>query len=116
MFRLVLFLVYYFVAPFLLHEFGHWIMLKRFELPYKFYIGRWGIGFAVPPEFDSDLRQIKVGLASAFTPILFLIPLFFIDFSIAFLGIVECFCYALWSCIEIWRNVNIIQTKLMEKT
>jgi len=93
--------------PLILHEFGHWIILKKYDIHYKIFFNRYGaFGFKT---FNKKLtkNELKAGLMGAFTPLLILIPILFSrSFTFLFFGLFVCLIYALWTCIEIWWNLN----------
>jgi len=90
-----------------LHEFGHWLMLKRYKIPHHIFFDwkRLLIEFKTKPQ--NPKQGIKITLAGAFPPLLVLIPCFFsVDEQIIIIGFTYCLFFAIWTCIELWYNIS----------
>ena len=103
------------VWPLILHEFGHWIILKYYKIPYKFYIN-WKAGgiiaFEVSDVISKDdlIKNVHVGLAGAFPPLLIFLPiLLFPELRVLVVFFICCFTclfYCFWSISETWLNLR----------
>lgn len=112
-FEWILWWLYFLLVPLFLHEFGHWIMLRRFRIPFKVvYTKTSCIGFEElvenRTEFD-NLRSLRVGLAGAVTPLFALIPLLYFGPVLIIAGVLTSFVYALWTVYEVWHNILRIE-------
>jgi len=107
--RAIFFFLWFGVSPLLLHEFGHWIMLKRYKIPFKFFF-EWKTGCLCFEEHSNSVKSLKVGLAGAFPPLIILIPCVLSGYLILVsLGFLVCLFMALWSCVEVWKNISEVK-------
>ena len=102
----ILFWFLFGIVPLFLHEFGHWIMLKKYKIPYNFFID-WKKGIIGFRTNTNDIRQLKCGLMGAFFPLLIMIPLTLtFNLFLISLGLLVCLFYTLWTCVEVWYNIK----------
>lgn len=109
----ILMALWFSIVPFLLHEFGHWIMLKIYDVPFTFHINvKRGFMFEFKISLDNPTipdiaKGLKIALFGAFPPLLAFIPLlFFFNWLLLIYGLSVCLVYAFWTIYETWLNLS----------
>jgi len=109
----ILMALWFSIVPFLLHEFGHWIMLKKYDVPFSCHLNiKKGFMFEFRVHFEDPTipdiaKGLKIALFGAFPPILVFIPLFFnFNWFLFIVSLFVCLLYAFWTIYETWLNLS----------
>lgn len=89
------------VSLMLLQELGHWIMFKRYDIPYRFKMTRFYMSLEFEIAYVSKRgfeKIVRLVLAGAFSPLIVLIPCFLsMSAFLIFVGLIGCLANAIYT-------------------
>lgn len=107
------------VSVMLLHELGHWIMFKRYDIPYRFKMTKsyMSLEFEIAHLSKRGFEKIvRLVLAGAFLPLIVLIPCFLsMSAFLIWMGLVVCLANAIYTCYETISAVSFLTKEKEEE-